>query len=110
MVWLLFVVGVLLNLVSQWFDVKSAIMTEKPTLNVYVTMDGLIYKLVDSLFGLDYAAKLFNDHLVEHPRLVATCKPNGISASTLSGLASPTSSISTCTLMTSLRCVSISRS
>ena len=49
-VWLFFAVGVLHKLVWQWFDVQGAFMAEKPTRDVYVTMDGHIYKLIYSLF------------------------------------------------------------
>ena len=40
-------------------------MAEKPTRDVYVTMDGQSHKLIHSLYGLDVAAKLFHDGLVE---------------------------------------------
>ena len=65
-VWLLITVGVLLNLIWQWLDVKGAFMAEKPTRGVYVSMNGRIHKLIYSRYGLDDAAKLFNDGSVEH--------------------------------------------
>ena len=44
-VWLLFAVSVLLRLTTQWFDITGAFMAEKPVRDIYVTMDGKIYKL-----------------------------------------------------------------
>ena len=65
-VWLLYAVSILLNLQFQWFDVKGAFMAEKPTRDIYVSIDDNVYKLEYSLYGLDDAAKVFNDGLVEH--------------------------------------------
>lgn len=41
-------------------------MAEKPTRDIYIERDGEVYKLLYSLYGLDDAAKVFNDGLVRH--------------------------------------------
>lgn len=41
-------------------------MAEKPIRDIYVTMDGNIYKLNYSLYGLGDAPRVFNDGLVAH--------------------------------------------
>ena len=65
-VWLLFAVSVLLRLTTQWFDITGAFMAEKPVRDIYVTMDGKIYKLNYSLYGLGDAPRVFNEGLVAH--------------------------------------------
>ena len=43
-------------------------MAERPNREVYVSLDGVIYLLLYNLYGLKYAAKVFNGGLVEHLR------------------------------------------
>ena len=66
LVWLLFAVSVLLGLYTQFFDIKGAFMSARPTRDIYVILDGKVYRLLYSLYGLKDAAKVFNDELVEH--------------------------------------------
>ena len=54
------------GLSTRFFDIKGAFMAEKPTRDVYVTIDGKYYILRYSLYGLKDAAKVFNDGLVAH--------------------------------------------
>ena len=65
-VWLVFAVGVLLRLKNQFFDITGAFMAERPTRDIYVTLDDKVYKLLYSLYGLKDAARVFYDGLVEH--------------------------------------------
>jgi hypothetical protein len=65
-VWLLFALIVMLGLCFRFFDIKGAFMAEKPTRDIYVTIDGKYYILRYSLYGLKDAAKVFNDGLVKH--------------------------------------------
>jgi hypothetical protein len=65
-IWLMFAVSTLLNLTCQWFDISGAFMAEKPTRDIYVTMDSNIYKLNYSLYGLGDAPRVFNQGLVTH--------------------------------------------
>ena len=41
-------------------------MAERPTRDIYITIDGKFYLLKYSLYGLKDAAKLFNTGVVEH--------------------------------------------
>ena len=41
-------------------------MAERSTRDIYVSIDGKIYKLLYSVYGLTDAPKLFNDGLVAH--------------------------------------------
>ena len=65
-VWLIFAVAVLLGLINQFFDIKGAFMSERPSRDIYVTLDGKVYRLLYELYGLKDAARLFNDGLVQH--------------------------------------------
>ena len=44
-VWLVFAVGVLLRLKNQFFDITGAFMAERPTRDIYVTLDDKVCKL-----------------------------------------------------------------
>jgi len=66
---LLYVIGVMLILIFQWFDIRRTSSSTIPTQDdVYITIDGNVHKLNDSLNGLDDAAKLLNDNLVGHTK------------------------------------------
>ena len=65
-VWLLFALVVMTGLCTRFFDIKGAFMAEKPTRDVYVTIDNKYYILRYSVYGLKDAAKVFNDGLVQH--------------------------------------------
>lgn len=65
-VWLIFAVSTLLGLKNQFFDIKGAFMAERPTRDIYVSIDGMVYKLLFSVYGLTDAPKIFNDGLVAH--------------------------------------------
>ena len=41
-------------------------MVELPSRDIYITIDGKVYKLLYSLYGLKDATKVFNDGLVSH--------------------------------------------
>ena len=65
-IWLIFAVSTLLGLKNQFFDIKGAFMAERPTRDIYVSIDKRIFKLLYSVYGLTDAPKLFNDGLVAH--------------------------------------------
>ena len=50
----------------RFFDISGAFMAKKPTRDIYLSMDGEVYILKYSLYGLKDAPKLFNDGLVQH--------------------------------------------
>jgi len=66
LVWLVFAVSTLLGLKNQFFDIKGAFMAERSTREVYVSIDGKVYLLLNSVYGLMDAPKIFNDGLVDH--------------------------------------------
>lgn len=68
-VWLMFALSVLMGLCRRFFDITGAFLAEKPTRDVYVSLDGKVYKLLKSFYGLKDAAKVFNDGLVAHLKL-----------------------------------------
>ena len=65
-VWLIFALAVMTGMCMRFFDIKGAFMAEKPTRDIYVTIDDKYYILRYSLYGLKDAAKIFNDGLVVH--------------------------------------------
>jgi hypothetical protein len=65
-VWLIFALSVMIGMCMRFFDIKGAFMAEKPTRDIYVTIDEKYYILRYSLYGLKDAAKVFNDGLVLH--------------------------------------------
>ena len=65
-VWLVFALSITLGLYRRFFDITGAFMAEKPTRDIYVTIDDEVYILRYSLYGLKDAPKLFNDGLVKH--------------------------------------------
>jgi len=65
-VWLVFALVVMTGMCLRFFDITGAFMAEKPTRDIYVTIDGKYYVLRYSLYGLKDAAKVFNDGLVKH--------------------------------------------
>lgn len=65
-VWLVFALVIMTGMCLRFFDIKGAFMAEKPTRDIYVTIDGKYYILRYSLYGLKDAAKVFNDGLVKH--------------------------------------------
>ena len=65
-VYLVFAVSLLLGLHMRWYDIGGAFMAEKPTRTVYVEIDGDVYILLKSLYGLTDSHKVFNDGLVSH--------------------------------------------
>ena len=65
-VWLLFALATRLGLHTRFFDVTGAFMHERPTRDIYVTVDGKFYQLLYSLYGTKDAPKLFQDGLVLH--------------------------------------------
>ena len=65
-IWLLFALSIVLGMYRRFFDITGAFMAEKPTRDIYVTIDSVVYILRYSLYGLKDAPKLFNDGLVQH--------------------------------------------
>jgi hypothetical protein len=65
-IWMMFALIITLGLTMRFFDISGAFMAEKPTRDIYVSMDGEVYILKYSLYGLKDAPKLFNDGLVQH--------------------------------------------
>ena len=65
-VWLVFALSVLLGLYRRFFDIKGAFMAERPTRDIYVALDGKVYLLLYSLYGLKDAPMIFNVGLVKH--------------------------------------------
>ena len=65
-VWLLFALSTRLGLHTRFFDITGAFMHERPTRDIYVTVDGKFYILLYSLYGTKDAPKLFQDGLVVH--------------------------------------------
>ena len=65
-IWLLYAVSIILGLSRRFFDIKVAFLSEKLERVVYVSIDGDIYELMYSLYGLPEAARLFNTGLVQH--------------------------------------------
>ena len=65
-VWLIFALSVLLGLYRRFFDIKGAFMAERPSRNIYVELDGNVYLLLYSLYGLKDAPLIFNAGLVKH--------------------------------------------
>ena len=65
-VWLIFAVTIMKGLCMRFFDIKGAFMAERPTRDIYVTIDETYYILRYSLYGLKDAAKVFNEGLVGH--------------------------------------------
>jgi len=65
-VWLMFALSVLLSLYRRFFDIKGAFMAERPTRDIYVELDGIVYQLMYSLYGLKDAPLIFNIGLVDH--------------------------------------------
>ena len=65
-VWLVFALSITLGLNGRFFDITGAFMAEKPTRDIYVTIDDQVYILRYSLYGLKDAPKVFNDGVVKH--------------------------------------------
>ena len=65
-VWLIFALSVLLGLYRRFFDIKGAFMAERPLRDIYVELDGIVYKLMYSLYGLKDAPLIFNVGLINH--------------------------------------------
>ena len=65
-VWLVFALAIILGLFRAFLDITGAFMAERPTRDIYVEIDGDVYLLYYSLYGLKDAPKLFNDGLVDH--------------------------------------------
>jgi len=65
-VWLIFALSVLLGLYRRFFDIKGAFMAERPTRDIFVELDGIVYQLMYSLYGLKDAPLIFNVGLVTH--------------------------------------------
>ena len=65
-IWLVFAITILLNLLQRFLDIKGAFMAERPTRDIYVSLDGKVYLLKYNLYGLKDAAKVFNDGLTQH--------------------------------------------
>ena len=65
-VWLLFALTTRLGLHTRFFDITGAFMHERPTRDIYVSVDHKFYKLLYSLYGTKDAPKLFQDGLVVH--------------------------------------------
>jgi len=65
-VWLIFALSVLLGLYRRFFDIKGAFMAERPSRDIYVELDGIVYLLMYSLYGLKDAPIIFNVGLVKH--------------------------------------------
>ena len=65
-IWLVFAITILLNLIQRFLDVKGAFMAERPKRDIYVSLDGKVYLLKYNLYGLKDAAKVFNDGLNYH--------------------------------------------
>jgi hypothetical protein len=64
----MFALSITLGLYRRFFDITGAFMAEKPTRDIYVTIDDNVYILRYSLYGLKDAPKVFNDGLVKHLR------------------------------------------
>ena len=67
-VWLIFALSIMTGMFTRFYDIKGAFMAEKPTRDIYVTIDNKYYILRYSLYGLKDAAKVFNQGLVDHLR------------------------------------------
>jgi len=65
-VWLIFAITVLQNLVTRSFDITGAFLYEKLERTVYVWWKKQVCRLKRSLYGLRDAPKIFNLGLVEH--------------------------------------------
>ena len=65
-IWLVFAITILLNLIQRFLDVKGAFMAERPKRDIYISLDNKIYLLKYNLYGLKDAAKVFNDGLNQH--------------------------------------------
>jgi hypothetical protein len=65
-VWLMFALFTRKGLRCRFFDITGAFMAERPTRDIYVTIDDEVYLLMYSLYGLKDAPKLFQDGLLEH--------------------------------------------
>ena len=65
-IWILFALTIGLGLYMWFFDITGAFMAEKPTRDIYVTIDDKVYLLKYSLYVLKDASKIFNDGLVAH--------------------------------------------
>ena len=69
----------------RFFDIKGAFMAERPTRDIYVTIDEKYYILRYSLYGLKDAAKVFNEGLVMHLKAGVTFKAIGINVCSTNG-------------------------
>ena len=69
-VWLVFALSVLNNLVTRSYDITGAFLYEKLERTVYVWWNKKICRLKRSLYGLRDAPKIFNTGLVQHLQFV----------------------------------------
>ncbi len=84
-IWLIFALSILLAMITKYFDIKGAFTAEKPQRVVYVSIDGAVYLLLFSLYGLKDAAHIFNTGYPSISRTADTSKVSGTNAYSING-------------------------